>query len=715
MIKYIKLFCFERGIILSSTFFDLLKNKYAIDLNEQQKLAVLHKDGPAIVLAVPGAGKTTVLISRTAHMILNYNIAPENILSITFSKAAARDMKDRFSSIFGHNIGSRTIFSTIHSFAYSIVRDYANLTKTSYTLIEGDRSSANKASILRDIYRKVNNAFINDDKLEELQSNISYIKNMMLDVEDYVNTNNNSFNGFSNIYNSYESFKKENNYIDFDDMLTLAYEILMTNSNLLNRYKSKYKYIQVDEGQDTSRIQNEIIKAISKPNNNLFIVADDDQSIYGFRGAVPEELLNFKNIYPNAKMFYMEENYRSSSNIVYICNEFIKKNSSRYTKKLITSNPNNRPITIVKVKDEYQQYKYLLDNLSKKQCYYNTAILYRNNLSMIGIVESFSRYNIPFYVRDSKVNFFNHWVLRDIISFFNVALNSKDKDSFEKIYYKMNRYISKNAMNFVFNAKGSDTVFDLLLEFPGFQYFQLEKIRKLSREFKQLSKKRPYEGILFIEKELEYASYLKDNCKGLGYSYEGIKSILSNIKIIAKETKGIPEFLGRLEGLRKKIDDSKYNKGKNAVHLSTIHSAKGLEFEEVYMIDLIDGDFPSSSTIEASEQGNFLPLEEERRLFYVGMTRAKTLLDIITLDYISNEKVESSRFIKELQDIMLVLQEEQSRTSLKIGCEVIHAKFGKGKVQGLNKDRLEILFDDNSLKKVSLSSCLKKKLLRVIG
>ncbi len=700
---------------MSNAFFDLLKMKYKIDLNEQQKLAVLHKDGPAIVLAVPGAGKTTVLISRTANLILNYNIKPENILSITFSKASARDMKDRFSSIFGHSVGSKTMFSTIHSFAYSIVRDHAYIAKTSYSLIEGENSSTNKATILREIYKKVNNSFINDDKLEELQSTISYIKNMMLDVESFVRVNNISFNRFEDIYNMYERFKKENNYIDFDDMLTLAYEILQNNPSLLNKYKSKYKYVQIDEGQDTSKIQNEIIKTIVKPNNNLFIVADDDQSIYGFRGAVPEELLDFKKTYPNAKMFYMEENYRSSNNIVYICNEFIKKNTSRYKKNLTTSNPNNRPITIVKVRDEYHQYKYLIDNLLKKQCYYNTAILYRNNLSLIGIVEIFSRYSIPFYVRDSKLNFFNHWVLKDIICFFNVALNPKDKFSFEKIYFKMNRYISKNAINFIFSTSSSESVFDLLLEFPGFQYFQLENIRKLSKEFKLLSRKSPYDGILFIEKELEYAGYLKDNCKSLGYSYEGIKSIISNIKLIAKETKSIPEFLEKLERLQKNIDDSKFNKGKNAVHLSTIHSAKGLEFEEVYMIDLVDGEFPSSSTIEAYEDGNFKPLEEERRLFYVGMTRAKNLLDIITLDSVNNEKVESSRFIKELQEIMLTLQENHSRKNLKVGCKVIHAKFGKGEVRGINKDKIEILFDNNILKKISLNSCLKNSLLKIIG
>ncbi|TAH60115.1 MAG: ATP-dependent helicase, partial [Gottschalkiaceae bacterium] len=512
---------------MSSSFFDLLKMKYSIDLNKQQKQAVLHKNGPAIVLAVPGAGKTTVLISRTANLILNHNINPENILSITFSKAAARDMKDRFSSIFGQGIGSKANFSTIHSFAYSIIRDYACIAKKSYRLIEGESSSTNKTLILREIYRNVNNSFLNEDKLEELLSHISYIKNMMLKIDDFIKANNTSFNNFSEIYNLYESYKKEHNYIDFDDMLTLSYEILKSNSKLLNKYRDKYEYVQVDEGQDTSKIQNEIIKAIVSPKNNLFIVADDDQSIYGFRGAVPEELLDFKSIYPNTKMFYMEENYRSSKNIVYICNEFIKKNTSRYVKNLITSNSNNRPITIVKVKDQYQQYKYIIENISKKQCFYNSAILYRNNISLIGMVEGLIRHNIPFHVRDSKMSFFNHWVLKDIVAFLEVALEPKNSLAFEKIYYKMNRYISKDSISYVLKANMSHSVFDILLEYPGFQYFQLDRIRSLKREFKSLSRKNPYEGISFIEKELEYANYLRDNCKSLGYSYESIKAIIS--------------------------------------------------------------------------------------------------------------------------------------------------------------------------------------------
>lgn len=699
---------------MSNDFFHLLKMRYGLNLNQQQKQAVLHKDGPAIVLAVPGAGKTTVLISRTAYLILEQNINPENILSITFSKAAARDMKERFSSIFGYNIGSKTIFSTIHSFAYSIIKNYSKKIRKPYILIEGEKAPINKASLLRDIYKRVNNAFINDDKLEELQSTIGYIKNMMLDVNSYIENYCSSFNRLETIYDEYESFKKKNNYIDFDDMLTLAYEILKTDLNLLNKYREKYKYIQVDEGQDTSKIQNEIIKLISKPNYNLFIVADDDQSIYGFRGAVPEELLNFKKIYPSSKMFYMEENYRSSKNIVYISNEFIKKNTSRYPKNLITSNSSNRPITIVKVKDTKQQYEYLIKNLEKKECYYNTAILYRNNLSLIGLVENFTRHNIPFYTRDSKVNFFNHWVLKDIIAFFNIALDPKDKLSFEKIYYKMNRYISKNAINYIFNANVSESVFDLLLEFPNFQYYQLERIRNLSRDFKILSKKKPYEGILFIEKELEYDRYLKENCKSLGYSYEGIKSILSNIKIIAQKTNTISEFKERFEELQKNIESSRFNKGKNAIHLSTIHSAKGLEFDEVYLIDLVDGEFPSTSTIEEFEEGNPASLEEERRLFYVAMTRAKTYLDIITLDSFNGEKAKTSRFVSELESIMLDLRERQMKKGFKIGAKVKHTKFGNGVVKNIKNDRVEILFENNGLKKLSLTNCLKNNILKLI-
>ncbi|KNF08218.1 ATP-dependent DNA helicase PcrA [Gottschalkia purinilytica] len=697
---------------MSNVFFNVLEKNFNINLNNQQKLATLHKDGPAIILAVPGAGKTTVLISRTANLILNHKVNPNNILSITFSKASAKDMKERFNNVFGKKLGITANFSTIHSFAYYLLRDYANLTRTRYTLIEDSSLSTNKIQIIKEIYRNTNNVIINDDKLEELLNTIGYVKNMMINIEDFRDYNNFNIRNFDKIFSSYENYKKNNNLIDFDDMLSIALNILKKNNMLLEKYSKMYKYVQVDEGQDTSKIQNEIVKLISNPNDNIFIVADDDQSIYGFRGANPEYLLKFSDSYPNAKLFFMEKNYRSTKNIVSVCNEFIKQNKERYDKSLCTDNPSKNPVTIVKVKDQIDQYEYIVKDVHNSKSYSDIAILFRNNLSSVGLVEYLNRNDIPFYMKDTKLHFFKHWAVLDILCFFNLAIDDTDIASFEKIYYKMKGYISKVALKYIIKKDKSVSVFDRLLEFDELKPFQRETIKKLGINIKKITKKNPYDAITFIEEELGYLKYLQDNCKNFGYSFESVNSILSYLKVIAIETTSIFDFVDRLNNLQSLIENAKFNKGKNVVTLSTIHSAKGLEFDKVFMVDLIDGEFPSLSSMEMSEMGDFKAIEEERRLFYVGMTRAKTSLHLITLNYKNGERVFNSRFISEIENIMSS-SDSNYDYNIKVGSSIIHKKFGKGKVRAIDKNSILINFDDEGLKQLSLSLCMEKNLLSI--
>lgn len=699
---------------MSKDFSNILKENFNISLNSQQQKAVLHKDGPGVVLAVPGAGKTTVLICRTANLILNHNISPENILSITFSKASAKDMKERFEKVFGTLIKSNIKFSTIHSFAFFLIREYAYLKNIKYTLIEGKKSEFNKIRILKNIYHEVNGGYINDDKLEELLNTIGYIKNMMLDVTDYEDYNIPQIKNFDMLFNKYEEFKKDYNLIDFDDMLSLSLKILKTNSNLLDKYRSKYKYIQVDEGQDTSKVQNEIINLLAYPNNNMFIVADDDQSIYGFRGASPEYLLNFNQKFKNAKTFYMEQNYRSTKNIVSVCNTFIKSNKYRYNKNLFTDNINKRPVTIVKVNDENDQYDYIVEKLGEIRDFSDTAILFRNNISSIALAEKLDKNNIQFYIRDSKLHFFNHWVVNDIVSFLKLSLNKNDTDSFENIYYKMKGYISKVALNYVKTQIDSKSVFDRLISFPEFKYYQVKNIQKLKKEFNKLSEKKPYAAISLIERDLEYGKHLKEYCKKSSFSYEVTKTIMSNLKTIASETSSIIEFLARLDELQLLIKDSKNNKDNNAVTFSTIHSSKGLEFKNVFIIDMIDGEFPTMNSIESFELNNPKYLEEERRLFYVGMTRAKEYLDVITINQKNGERVFYSRFVNELESIMDCSDRVSTATDswLKVGTKVFHEKFGLGKVRSIEGDSIVINFKSNGIKQLSLDLCLRKNLLK---
>lgn len=618
-----------------------------MNLSEEQKKAISHIKGPALVLAVPGAGKTTVLIHRTANLILNEGISPEKILSITFSRASARDMKERFNNLYGDITNIPVHFSTIHSFAYKLIRDYAYRKRQRYILIEDMKKKLNKVQLLKNIYFSINNDYITEEKLESIINSIGYIKNMLITPDEYVSQFKVDTNNFLEIFNAYESYKKNNSLIDFDDMLTLALDILQEDKYLLEKYRSRYEYIQVDEGQDTSKVQLEIIRTLAHPKNNLFIVADDDQSIYGFRGAYPEGLFQFNKIYKDGKIYYMEENYRSTKNIVNICNRFIKKNTLRFNKDIFTKNPYIEPIKLVKVKNLEEQYTYLMEQLEGIVDYKNTAILYRNNLSVIGIMEALERKGIPFYIKDFKIKFFDHWLVQDIIDFFLLAQDNSNILAFERIYYKMNGFISKVQLNSIKALHYEDSVFDRLLSLPGLNDFYKKNFLSLKLNFKKLSKLKPYEGIDLIEKNLGYGDYLKESHMRFGYSMDSLEIILNYLKIIASNTMDLNGFLARLKYLEYLCSHSKDNR--EGLTLSTVHSAKGLEFDRVYMIDLIDGEFPNGSSIDSFNKGDIAPLEEERRLFYVGMTRAKSYLTLITYINKNNKEVKPSRFLLELE------------------------------------------------------------------
>lgn len=615
-------------------------------LSEEQKKAISHFKGPALVLAVPGAGKTTVLLRRTINLIENHNISPDNILSITFSKSSAEDMKERFNNTISNNIGSLAKFSTIHAFCFSLIREYAYINKLNYTLIEDSRDPNNKYNLLKKIYLETNKDYITEEKLDNLLNSIGYIKNMIISPDEFLESNKIDINNFKTIYNIYENYKRANHLIDFDDMLTLSLEILKKNKYLLEKYRSKYDFIQVDEGQDTSKAQMQIIYSIASPKNNIFIVADDDQSIYGFRGAYPQGLFQFNKKFPNGKLFFMEHNYRSSKNIVSISNKLIKNNTIRYNKKIITDNDFLEPINLIKVKGILDQYKYILDDIKDKNLS-NCCIIYRNNISSIGLIDILEKNRIPFYMRDTKIRFFNHWVVQDMINFIIFANDPTNLQLFENFYYKMKGYLSKAHLNYAKSLDKNKNVFDRIMEFPGLNDFYKRTLRELKMDFKKLSTLSPREAIKYVEHILEYDNYLKEQSMKTGNSYENLSSMLFYLKLIASDSKDLNYLVKRLKHLQYLYTNSK--DVTNGITLSTVHSVKGLEFDRVYIIDLVEGDFPSQRSIDLLEKGEINPMEEERRLFYVGMTRAKEHLSLITLKYIGSKLVAPSRFLIELQ------------------------------------------------------------------
>ncbi|MCX7773261.1 MAG: ATP-dependent helicase [Clostridia bacterium] len=391
------------------SFFKDLKTRFHIDLNAEQKAAVLHKEGPALVLAGPGSGKTTLITARTAFLALEYGIPLESIMTVTYNKAAQLEMKHRFEHIFGSDIKGQAQFTTFHSLCYSVIRDYERRQGNRFKLIESEQGGSlhNKQRIIKDLYKEINGGPVNEDELETLQNEIGLVKNRMIKEFDGLNLQTRNF---AALFKAYEEYKRQNLLIDFDDMLSYAYAIFLKCPDILQRYKGRYPYFQVDEGQDLSLIQFEILKLlVSSKDSNLFLVADDDQSIYGFRGAEPRYILELNQVYPNLSVFRLEQNYRSSRNIVELSSAFIKGNKRRYEKCHRTENSESQKPQLIRVTDEKGQLDFIEKKLKENQNARKpkqVAVLYRSNLSSIPIVDRLERAGIPFRLRQNKLSFF---------------------------------------------------------------------------------------------------------------------------------------------------------------------------------------------------------------------------------------------------------------------------------------------------------------------
>ena len=610
-----------------------------MNLTASQLKAVDHFEGPALVLAVPGAGKTTMILHRTKKLI-EKGVDPKSILTITFSKAQAVDIKMRFIEMDGDKF---VHFSTIHAFCYSIVRDYAKKYGKSLSLI--DSNLKKKYEILRDIYKSVNNTYPTEERVETAISEVGYCKNMMLSPKSFAKSKRCETDNFVKFFETYEKFKKDKGLIDFDDMINLSYEILKNDSAILKKYRDRFKFIQLDEGQDTSRSQFQVLKLLAKPNNNLFVVADDDQSIYAFRGANTEELFKFQREYDDIATFYMEENFRSTKNIVNIANIFISQNEKRFEKTVITNNPFDKPVNIIKLKEPKDQYDFIEKELEKDKG--DIAVLYRNNLSSIGLVEYFERKNYSFNIKDKKTKFFSHFITRDILDILNFSRDLSDIDLYEKFYFKLKGYISKRHIEYLKRNRGKN-VFNILKNYPDLPSYYHKNINGLLVGFKKIARVDVYEAIDYIDKEMGYGDYLKENAKRFMETESTLNEYLYYLKLIAKSTKSLDLFIGRLKELEYDLLKAKDAGAK--LTFSTIHSAKGLEFSRVFVVDLYEGTLPSTSSIEDLREDPEL-YEEERRLFYVAMTRAKRELYLMYSHYTNGRKNEISSFVTDLETL----------------------------------------------------------------
>lgn len=685
---------------------DYLKNSFNINLNEQQRQAIITDRKNVVLLAVPGSGKTTVLVSRIAYLIIQKGISYDNILTLTFSRESARDMKMRYEKLFSAISNSIPRFSTIHSFCYSVLKEYSRrYNREMPKLLEGNNDlRLTKSKLLRGIYNQIKQEYLADDMLENIVNDISYYKNMMLNKNNYYKYLDTD-SSFIDILEKYEAIKKEYKLMDYDDMLIYALDILKKLPQFLLLFKNKYKYINIDEAQDTSKLQYEIVKLFSD-TANFFVVGDEDQCIYTFRGAYPDGLLNFSKDYKNTTVLKIEQNYRSNSDIVLKANDFIKANKNRYNKEMFTNNNKSNSINIIELDDYNRQYDKIIEDLKKIDDKKTVGILYRNNESAIPLIDAFKHNNIDYYVKEKNMKFFSSGVISDIFAYFTLVYDPKNIEAFEKIYYKCK--CSKSVFLFAkYRIKDFSSVFEASANCPDVSIYQAKYLMKCHNSLEKLKNKQPFYAIQKIENDFGYKEYLSMKIKkGMNPLNPILK--LNILKMLSKKYNTIHDFVERVSVLEKDLGSSKKNESN--ITLSSIHSAKGLEFDIVYFVDFIDSVIPSLGAIEQASDEIFDEMESERRLFYVALTRAKDKLIIYKSKFCNDEYVVKSRFITIIEDKKIVNNQKQSRNiTVKLkGKEINHRMFGKGIVltDSIN-DVFKVRFKEYGEKSLSYSICLK--------
>lgn len=733
-------------------FFDKMNELTGVSLNEVQKQAVRHTDGPLLLLASPGSGKTTTLNMKIGYLMLVKKIPAANILAITFSKASVRDMEERFEQFFNQLTSQRVQFSTIHSFAYKVVREYFRKNQINFQLVEGAVSDLlHKKNIIRNLFSEQAKQAPTEDEMEEILSYISYVKNRMIPDAELGKVPC-SIGSAAKIFRAYEEFKKQNPQnllLDFDDMLTYCLDILQKDEQIRTKYQQLYQYVLTDESQDNSVVQHEIVHVLAAPQNNLCVVADDDQTIFMWRGADVAKLLEFQQIYPGATVLTMAQNYRSTKAIVDTANEFIKRNKNRYDKKMFTENEAGKPIEIHNMRRYDLQLNYVVDEIQKSPDPKEMIVLYRNNSSAIRLVDLLEKKDIPFYMKDVDVKFFKHWIVEDILNFMRLSYNDKRVDILEKIYSKMNAYIKKAQIQQLYNSDEDVSCFDRLQQNVHATY-QEQALRKAKKNIKLLNTLPPDEAIRLIRDQLGYDKTLKNRAEHLGLNEENLLSIVSQLEHIAEGLPDLAKFAQRLKDIEEIMKTSKFNKNENVVTLSTMHSSKGLEFDRVYMMDLVDGVIPSKEDMKDFKAGDLDKMMEAVRLFYVGMTRARNHLELLTYSQKDEETTRPSAFIDDVKKIMLgenvgelklsdhILKNEvirpksmvtnkafqtkkvrdipkdaiQNRSELQRGTVVLHQVYEKGFVKKIDGDEIEIMFDHYGSKKFMIDFCLQQGMLR---
>lgn len=672
-------------------------NTFPIQLNQQQQEAVQSTEGAVLLLAVPGSGKTTVLVTRLGYMIYCRNIHPESILTVTYTVAATKDMSKRFADRFGEEMAEKLEFRTINGICARIIQYYGRrIGKTPFELVKEEK---NTTGMLVKICQEHGMGYPTESDLKNVRTMITYIKNMMLNDKEIQKLEEESDIRIRGIYQAYCSQMREKKWMDYDDQMLYAYKMLRMDSRLLEHFQNLYPYICVDEAQDTSKIQHAIIALLAAKSENLFMVGDEDQSIYGFRAAYPEALLDFEKDHPGARVLLMEENFRSNSKIVSAADKFIQKNTLRHEKHMKAAREAGADIRKISLKSRKAQYVYLMK--IAQECSTETAVLYRDNECAIPLIDLLERKHIPYRMRNAELSFFTHRTVLDIQNIIRFAMNPKDTELFMQIYYRLKLFFRKeDALNYTNISKEKDIpVWDAILQYGNLEEYQQNHVRSLRRQMKKLL---DMAGDKAVDQILVYMGY-QDYLKKMGMN----ANKLEIVKMIGSREDSPEKLLERLKELERIIREKKEERECRFI-LSTMHASKGLEYDTVYLLDVVDGILPekvltSMNTASKEEIGAY---EEERRLFYVGVTRAKNQLNIFATG-------KPSKFCNELLEKNISTESYQKLSDeLGEGVIVKHRKFGKGVVTEIEGEHIRIRFGDDE-KKMDLKILARLGLLEI--
>ncbi len=742
--------------------FDEFHRRYLDRMNGQQREAVLAVEGPVLLLAVPGSGKTTVLVTRLGYMILCRDIPAERILTMTYTRAATLEMTQRYRAFFGE-IGETPQFHTINSLSLQIIRYYAQCKGRPWSYrIPQNREDH---TILRQLLLEIQGEYPTDSAVSEAFTAIAYIKNQMLSGEEIRQAKLN-IPDIETVYSRYDKAMHDSGFMDFDDQMVFAHRILTKYPEVCRYFQEQYPYICVDESQDTSKIQHAIIRLLAEKSGNLFMVGDEDQSIYGFRAAYPQALLDFESDYPNARVLLMETNYRSTEEIVAAANGFISRNQLRHPKQSRATQGSGCAIRLFRCQDRNTQYQFLLREAESGAA--DTAVLFRNSESALPLIDLLERRGLDYQYFGSDDTYFSNKVVLDIVDILRFALDPRDGERFLRIYYKLGGGISREIAGQVREQcqRTGKAIPDILASTKSLKGRGLESARDLQLFLPEIVNAPPQQSVAYVLDCLKYADYLKE--RGLDRGKADI------LKILARQEPTVTAFLQRLEALQALIR-SHENRPEVPLILSTIHSSKGLEYTRVILLDLFDGILPAQVRSEAEEADALPAYEEDRRLCYVAMTRAKRELVLFSASRHPSEFVSEIRsrlpklaaaeddlfaplngdllgkqyadvrrgtgtVIAQWEDHFLVnfpegdpvrmtlaemaANREKTRTTpeeapatlsadkLRPGCRVNHRAFGSGTVIALEGDSLSIRFDaDSTARTLLLSFILKNGLL----